>query len=119
MRITRHFKNFLTAMFIAVYAFAVSPAEYLHHHFLHNLDAGISVQDSTHENGKVFKNSFSKCDTKCPVCHHKLLGEEHHGNGYTTVFALKKITGKITSSPGVLFSFSLFSLSDRGPPVML
>ncbi|SHL95664.1 hypothetical protein SAMN05444360_106121 [Chryseobacterium carnipullorum] len=116
MRITKHFKNFLTAIFIAVYAFAVSPAEYLHHHFLHSQNAGNSLQYSK-ENGKIFKKAFSSCDTKCPVCHHKLWGEGGIGKIDTAAFSLTKITGKIFSSPGFLFSNTLFSLADRGPPV--
>ncbi|MCT2406450.1 hypothetical protein NZD88_02630 [Chryseobacterium antibioticum] len=119
MRITRHFKNYLTAVFIAVYAFAVSPAEYLHHHFLHNQNTGNSFQQSKIENGKIFKKAFSSCDTKCPICHHKLLGAEGIGKIYTDSFSLTKITGKIFSSPEFLFSYTLFSLADRGPPAVL
>ncbi|PQA94026.1 hypothetical protein B0A69_10580 [Chryseobacterium shigense] len=119
MRITRHFKNFLTAIFIAVYAFAVSPAEYLHHHFLHSQNAGNSFQQSKGDHGKIFKKAFSSCDTKCPICHHKLLGEEGTGEMYKVAFALTKITGRISSSPEFLFSYALFSLADRGPPAVL
>lgn len=119
LRVTRHFKNFLTAIFIAVYAFAVSPAEYLHHHFLHSQNAGNSFQQPKGENGKIFKKAFSSCDTKCPICHHKLLGEGETGKIYTAAFSLTKITGKIFSSPDFTFSYTLFSLSDRGPPAVL
>ncbi|WP_223609253.1 hypothetical protein [Chryseobacterium sp. OSA05B] len=119
MRVTRHFKHFLTAIFIAVYAFAVSPAEYLHHHFLHSQNAGNTFQQSKREHVKIFKKAFSSCDTKCPICHHKLLGEGGLGKIYTTVFSVSKITGKIFSSPEFLFSYTLFSLSDRGPPAVL
>ncbi|SHF99079.1 hypothetical protein [Chryseobacterium vrystaatense] len=119
MRITRHFKNFLTAIFIAVYAFAVSPAEYLHHHFLHSQNAGNSFQQAKGEHGKIFKKAFSSCDTKCPICHHKLLGEEGTGKIYTAAFSATKITGKIFSSPEFPFSNSRFSLPDRGPPAVL
>ncbi|WP_099767624.1 hypothetical protein [Chryseobacterium sp. 52] len=119
MRITKHFKNFLTAIFIAVYAFAVSPAEYLHHHFFHNQNAGNSIQTSKGEHGKIFKKAFSSCDTKCPICHHKLLGEGEFGKVYNAAFSLTKIKGKIISSPGFLFSYTFFSLADRGPPAVL
>ncbi|WP_080779540.1 hypothetical protein [Chryseobacterium phocaeense] len=119
MRTTRHFKNFLTAIFIAVYAFAVSPAEYLHRHLLHGQDAGNIFRQPTEEYGKIFKKAFSSCDTKCPICHHKLLAEEETGNIYSASFSLTKITGKILSSPEFLFSFTLFSLADRGPPAVL
>jgi len=118
LRITRFYKNFLTAIFIAIYAFAVSPAEYLHNHLFHKFDIS-AVKDNEDHGGINLKKAVSSCDTKCPICHHKLLGEEGSITIRIPVFFQEKSTGKILSFvPEFIFS-EFFSFSGRGPPVLL
>ncbi|MCL1665086.1 hypothetical protein M2T78_12530 [Elizabethkingia ursingii] len=118
MKVSRHYKNFLTAIFIAIYAFAVSPAEYLHNHLFHNFDTN-GIQHTAKHGDANLKKAASSCDGKCPICNHKLIGEE----GNKAVLILDSYSGKFSgkiSSFVPEFSFSkFFSLAVRGPPVLL
>jgi hypothetical protein len=118
LKVGRHYKNFLTAIFIAIYAFAVSPAEYLHNHLFHNFET-TGIQHTVKHGDTNLKKAASSCDGKCPICHHKLIGEEGNIPKLIPDLYSGKFGDKILSFISEASFSKLFSLAVRGPPALL